>query len=1067
MTESAGVLKHRFKKNSRKEGVLMPTTALMSAIFLVDFVTRKAIFDALNNHDSYQFANSTTLHDLSNQAYLTNVNPNNTESGVCVGFEKLIDEKLREYEELAVKKLNKNRENGTDEVTVSAPMQVVHVRRFMITVVCMIDIIYYGGGNNYHERFAANSKRTSQGLYASNQVGASSNNQMDMFGINNDEEMYAVVQGLEEDQNDRIVIANVEEFQNISGIAENEKKIAENINLENVSFGSINTPLMDAATYNNAVKATKDVITSGACEGDTTEMLFGWGEGENNIVRFMLENVCQTKEIRMPSTVFTDTVKVMVMGRKNVIHTADTGAGKTAIMALTAKYLEMGRSEKKVIVIVATLDELNAKVKTFEDMGLSVFIINDNGDGYCLMECLECGIIVTLIDRLVATKMLTNRDWLKRHIHCLFLDEASLMWSQKHFRDVIPRFQKQMAEAKKKAAQGTENEVFPPVCLLDATIPNTPGNDMVVQLKDLFLGENPSAILHNEYNTNEYVNEVQPSIESEVIEISTTEVEEHTRFVKTYEMITKHLRATDAGKRNAYNGVLVMVTTIDEVKAIASKLTKSGIKEKNVFTNYSKHHQLNAFKNFCSNHPNETAVCVTTQPVVGASLNFLHVVFMLDCRDAASFKQNSGRVARLRLETGVVIMVTRKRVVNNMKIAAAKAAKARKARGDGSADPVSFTLESLYTEANECLLKNTCSKEITMKATAINYDGMKKIKCRCINCFEGEDDDKRRVLTPELREEINKLDGCTMVTGGDAGGDVGGDSGGDVGWGGGGDAGGEAGGDAGGDARWGGGGGGSTPVRSSLLSPERPVGKRKEVTPTPTRSTHERENAPPKIAKDGNGSTPRGSASVKETNPSQITDSSSTSQQRSRGGGSTSGGGTNSSHPYFKTPTSMKYNPYANPPTSAKKPNSSQITDSSSTSQQRSQGVGSSSGGGGSLSGGKLPPRLFHIDGKKYGWLCPRSGCGRRRIANLKWFDTNKPRCGWKNKKGSICNAMPGFDKYYNFRIPNPDQTNWPGGWFCLKCGIANGKDKFECFNCKMDVPTKKLSDLDAYFWRK
>ena len=783
MTESAGVLKHRFKKNSRKEGVLMPTTALMSAIFLVDFVTRKAIFDALNNHDSYQFANSTTLHDLSNQAYLTNVNPNNTESGVCVGFEKLIDEKLREYEELAVKKLNKNRENGTDEVTVSAPMQVVHVRRFMITVVCMIDIIYYGGGNNYHERFAANSKRTSQGLYASNQVGASSNNQMDMFGINNDEEMYAVVQGLEEDQNDRIVIANVEEFQNISGIAENEKKIAENINLENVSFGSINTPLMDAATYNNAVKATKDVITSGACEGDTTEMLFGWGEGENNIVRFMLENVCQTKEIRKPSHVSTDTVKVMLMGRKNVIHTADTGAGKTAIMALTAKYLEMGRSEKKVIVIVATLDELNAKVKTFEDMGLSVFIINDNGDGYCLMECLECGIIVTLIDRLVATKMLTNRDWLKRHIHCLFLDEASLMWSQKHFRDVIPRFQKQMAEAKKKAAQGTENEVFPPVCLLDATIPNTPGNDMVVQLKDLFLGENPSAILHNEYNTNEYVNEVQPSIESEVIEISTTEVEEHTRFVKTYEMITKHLRATDAGKRNAYNGVLVMVTTIDEVKAIASKLTKSGIKEKNVFTNYSKHHQLNAFKNFCSNHPNETAVCVTTQPVVGASLNFLHVVFMLDCRDAASFKQNSGRVARLRLETGVVIMVTRKRVVNNMKFAAAKAAKARKARGDGSADPVSFTLESLYTEANECLLKNTCSKEITMKATAINYDGMKKIKCRCINCFEGEDDDKRRVLTPELREEINKLEGCTMVTGGDAGGDVGGDSGGDVGWG--------------------------------------------------------------------------------------------------------------------------------------------------------------------------------------------------------------------------------------------------------------------------------------------
>ena len=271
----------------------------------------------------------------------------------------------------------------------------------------------------------------------------------------------------------------------------------------------------------------------------------------------------------------------------------------------------------------------------------------------------------------------------------------------------------------------------------------------------------------------------------------------------------------------------------------------------------------------------------------------------------------------------------------------------------------------------------------------------------------------------------------------------------------------------GGDAGWGGGGGGSTPVRSSLLSPERPVGKRKEVTPTPTRSTHERENAPPKIAKDGNGSTPRGSASVKETNPSQITDSSSTSQQRSRGGGSTSGGGTNSSHPYFKTPTSMKYNPYANPPTSAKKPNSSQITDSSSTSQQRSQGVGSSSGGGGSLSGGKLPPRLFHIDGKKYGWLCPRSGCGRRRIANLKWFDTNKPRCGWKNKKGSICNAMPGFDKYYNFRIPNPDQTNWPGGWFCLKCGIANGKDKFKCFMCKMDEPTEELSDLDAYFWRK
>ena len=62
---------------------------------------------------------------------------------------------------------------------------------------------------------------------------------------------------------------------------------------------------------------------------------------------------------------------------------------------------------------------------------------------------------------------------------------------------------------------------------------------------------------------------------------------------------------------------------------------------------------------------------------------------------------------------------------------------------------------------------------------------------------------------------------------------------------------------------------------------------------------------------------------------------------------------------------------------------------------------------------------------------------------------------------------MPGFDKYYNFRIPNPDQTNWPGGWFCLKCGIANGKDKFKCFMCKMDEPTEELSDLDAYFWRK
>ena len=231
MSETAGILKSRLKKNSSDGGVLLPTTDLMSSIFLLDFVTRKAIFDALAKHGKFQFANPNTLHNLRTQVYLTNVKPDNTESGVSVGFKKLIDASLQQYEELAVKALNEKRDNGTDEVTVSVPMGVLEVRRFMITFVCMIDLLLRGGGNNYHERFAGNQRATSQGIYASNHLGATSNNEMHMFGNNHDAEINGAVQSLKDDQNDRIVIAYVNTLQEISGITANEKKIVENIDL--------------------------------------------------------------------------------------------------------------------------------------------------------------------------------------------------------------------------------------------------------------------------------------------------------------------------------------------------------------------------------------------------------------------------------------------------------------------------------------------------------------------------------------------------------------------------------------------------------------------------------------------------------------------------------------------------------------------------------------------------------------------------------------------------------------------------------------------------------------------
>ena len=48
-----------------------------------------------------------------------------------------------------------------------------------------------------------------------------------------------------------------------------------------------------------------------------------------------------------------------------------------------------------------------------------------------------------------------------------------------------------------------------------------------------------------------------------------------------------------------------------------------------MFTNTSNDHQLNEFGIFCSSHPKQEAICVTTQPVVGTNFDFLNFIMML------------------------------------------------------------------------------------------------------------------------------------------------------------------------------------------------------------------------------------------------------------------------------------------------------------------------------------------------------------------------------------------------------------------------------------------------------
>ena len=243
--------------------------------------------------------------------------------------------------------------------------------------------------------------------------------------------------------------------------------------------------------------------------------------------------------------------------------------------------------------------------------------------------------------------------------------------------------------------------------------------------------------------------------------------------------------------------------------------------------------------------------------------------------------------------------------------------------------------------------------------------------------------------------------------------------------------------DAGGDAGWGGGGGGSPPVRSPPSSPERLSGKRKEATSTPSRGAaqrSERENAHPKVTKGSSASTPRGA----RRNPYERT----VNQVKT-------------------TVNQVKTNPYER--NHSPSPN----TNSSNSNQLRSGGRGSSGGRGGSsnpkqsrgggsrttasVGGGKLPPRLFlHSNGEEYVWTCPREDCPRFNSRGNAKFFFNARQCAWK-KDGQICTQVPGFDKYYKYIIPNPDPNNFPGGWFCLKCGIPNHKDYFECFKCKME----------------
>ena len=158
-------------------------------------------------------------------------------------------------------------------------------------------------------------------------------------------------------------------------------------------------------------------------------------------------------------------------------------------------------------------------------MGLSVFPIANDGDGDRLNDNMECGIVVSLLDRIVATGKLTNTSWLGKHVHCIFFDEASLLYRQQSFRKVVSKFFQQLSGSNSMVGTSSvgETKAKAAICILDATVPCTVGNNMCDKLSQLFLGvssKDDRVEFNNEYKTDEFIDEEKARIEVEVVAIN-------------------------------------------------------------------------------------------------------------------------------------------------------------------------------------------------------------------------------------------------------------------------------------------------------------------------------------------------------------------------------------------------------------------------------------------------------------------------------------------------------------------------------------------------------------------
>jgi len=68
----------------------MPTSPLVSSVFLVEGLTRKAIVDGLEGRGEFKATNPFVLDQLRTRVYPTTVNPNERENDVCAGVDKLL-----------------------------------------------------------------------------------------------------------------------------------------------------------------------------------------------------------------------------------------------------------------------------------------------------------------------------------------------------------------------------------------------------------------------------------------------------------------------------------------------------------------------------------------------------------------------------------------------------------------------------------------------------------------------------------------------------------------------------------------------------------------------------------------------------------------------------------------------------------------------------------------------------------------------------------------------------------------------------------------------------------------